>query len=467
MASITIRNLDPAVKECLRVQAAANGHSMEEEARQRLSASSLTPSCLARQAASSPAAQSLAGKTILVIIGGSIAAYKALDLIRRLRERGAQVQVVMTQAAQAFITPLAAGALAGGRVFTELFFVHDEHDVGHIRLARAADLVIVAPCSADRLAKMACGQAADLAGAVLLATRAPVLAAPAMNPAMWAHPATQRNAALLARDGVHFIGPEPGEMAESHEAGLGRMSEPLTLVAAVEAVLAKPSGPLVGRHIIVTSGPTREPLDPVRYLANHSSGKQGHAIAGALARLGAQVTLVCGPVTLADPVGVKVAHVETARQMRDAVVAALPADAAVFVAAVADWRPATVATGKIKKQHKNAPLALTMVANPDILAEIGHSPRRPELVVGFAAETCDLEHNAQIKRVKKGADWIVANDVTPRADGSGIMGGDKNHVSIISAKGVESWPEMDKNQVAEKLAQRIADFLQQRNQNTD
>lgn len=459
MASITIRNLDPAVKESLRVCAAENGHSMEEEARQRLSVSSLARGSVAVQAASVPAAQTLAGKSILLIIGGSIAAYKALDLIRRLRERGARVRVVMTEAAQAFITPLAAGALAGGHVFTDLFSRMDEQDVGHIRLAREADMVVLAPCSADRLAKMAAGFGSDLAGAVLLATRAPVLAAPAMNPAMWAHPATRRNARLLSQEGLYFIGPEGGEMAESDEAGEGRMSEPLTIVAAVEALLIKPRGPLSGRHIVVTSGPTREPLDPVRYLANHSSGKQGHAIAAALGRLGADVTLISGPVELADPAGVNTIHVETAQQMFKAVQAALPAAAAVFVAAVADWRPDVVAPQKIKKQLNHGRITFNMVENPDILAEISRSSRRPDLVVGFAAETSDVLEHAKAKLVKKGADWIIANDVSRQADGSGVMGGDKNRVQIISRSGVESWQETDKTVIAEKLAGRIADFL--------
>jgi len=464
MASITIRNLDPAVKESLRISAAANGHSMEEEARQRLASASsfaFPPVAVPVQAVSLPAAQILGGKRILLIIGGSIAAYKALDLIRRLRERGAQVRVIMTQAAQAFITPLVAGALADGRVFTDLFSCTGEQDTGHIRLARETDMIVIAPCSADRLAKMAAGFGSDLAGAVLLATRAPVLAAPAMNPAMWTHPATQHNIGRLAQNGIHFIGPESGEMAENNEAGKGRMSEPLTIVAAVEALLAKPCDSLDGKHIIVTSGPTREPLDPVRYLTNHSSGKQGHAIAAALARLGADVTLVSGPVALADPVGVSVIHIETAQQMYNAVATALPADAAVFVAAVADWRPDTVAVQKIKKQVDSRTIVLNMVENPDILAEIGHSVRRPKLVVGFAAETSDVVENAKAKIVRKGADWIVANDISSRTDGSGVMGGDRNHVKIINHNGIEPWPEMSKISVAEKLAQRIADFFKQ------
>lgn len=469
MASITIRNLDSAIKEALRVKAARQGHSMEEEVRLQLaiavqsnfsSPSSSSAKLQTAQQASAPVVQSLAGKTVLLVIGGGIAAYKALDLIRRLRERGARVRVVMTQAACAFITPLAAGALAGGHVFTELFSREDEHDVGHIRLARAADAVLVAPCTADRLAKMATGQGSDLAGAVLLATRAPVLVAPAMNPAMWAHAATQANSHVLAARGVQFVGPEGGEMAESDEAGEGRMSEPLAIVAAVEALLvASAQNILAGRHIIVTAGPTHEALDPVRYFANRSSGRQGYAIAAALARLGAQVTLISGPVTLAPPAGVNTVHVESARDMRDAVLAALPAAAAVFVAAVADWRAETRAMNKIKKQAGQESVSLSMVENPDILAEIGHSKQRPQLVVGFAAETADIEKHAKAKLARKGADWIVANDVSIQSDGSSVMGGVNNRVTLLSRNGAEHWPEMDKAAVAKKLACRIADAL--------
>ncbi|AQS40829.1 MAG: Bifunctional phosphopantothenoylcysteine decarboxylase/phosphopantothenate synthase [Candidatus Tokpelaia hoelldobleri] len=469
MASITIRNLDPAVKEALRVKAAREGHSMEEEVRLQLaiavqsnflSVSLSSARSQAAQQASAPVAQSLSGKTVLLVIGGSIAAYKALDLIRRLRERGARVRVVMTQAACAFITPLVAGALAGGHVFTELFSREDEHDVGHIRLAREADMVLVAPCTADRLAKMAAGQGNDLAGAVLLATRGPVLVAPAMNPAMWAHPATQANGQVLAARGVRFIGPEGGEMAESDETGEGRMSEPLAIVAAVEALLVMPAQHvLAGKHIIVTAGPTHEALDPVRYFANRSSGRQGYAIAAALARLGAQVTLISGPVTLAPPAGVNTVHVESACDMRDAVLAALPAAAAVFVAAVADWRAETRAVNKIKKQAGQESITLSMVETPDILAGIGHSKQRPQLVVGFAAETAELEKHAKAKLARKGADWIVANDVSIQPDGSGVMGGANNRVTLLSRDRVEHWPRMSKEQVAERLSQRIADYL--------
>jgi phosphopantothenoylcysteine decarboxylase/phosphopantothenate--cysteine ligase len=405
----------------------------------------------------SPArAASLRDASILLVIAGGIAAYKSLDLIRRLREGGAKVRAVMTKAAQEFVTPLSVGALTGGTVFTELFDREDEHDIGHIRLAREAALVIVAPATADLMARMAGGQAADLAAAVLLATRAPVLLAPAMNPAMWAHAATRRNVATLRRDGVHFSGPAAGEMAERGEAGLGRMSEPLEIVAAAERILAPVAKVLAGRHVLVTSGPTHEPIDPVRYLANRSSGRQGHAIAGAAAAAGARVTLVSGPVTIADPPGVDVVHVETARQMLAAVEAALPADVAVMAAAVADWRAATESGSKIKKAGGTAP-ALKLTENPDILATVGrHHTLRPRLVVGFAAETNDLLANARKKLAAKGADWILANDVSPQ---SGIMGGAENAVHVVSAKGVEDWPRLPKDEVAARLVARIADAL--------
>ncbi|MDR0253849.1 MAG: bifunctional phosphopantothenoylcysteine decarboxylase/phosphopantothenate--cysteine ligase CoaBC, partial [Brucellaceae bacterium] len=383
MASITIRNLDEDVKEALRRQAAANGRSMEEEVRVLLSGETQVSAPLSP--ASDPVAQSLKDKRILLIIGGGIAAYKVLDLIRRLKERGAHVRPVMTQAAQAFITPLSVGALAADHVYTDLFSREDEQDVGHIRLARDADLIVVAPATADRMAQMVAGLGGDLAAAILLARKVPVLIAPAMNPAMWSNPATQRNVRVLHQDGVHFIGPERGEMAEKGEAGTGRMSEPLQIVAKIEQLLLPPQYlPLAGKKIIITSGPTHEPIDPVRYIANRSSGKQGHAIAAALARLGADVRLVAGPVTIPDPQGVKTIHVETARQMRDAVEAQLPADAAVMVAAVADWRIANAADQKIKKQAGEASPSLQMVENPDILATIGHHAQRPHLVIGFA-----------------------------------------------------------------------------------
>ncbi len=397
----------------------------------------------------------LSNKRILLIIGGGIAAYKSLDLIRRLRERGATVRCIMTEAAQHFVTPLAAGALSADHVFTELFDRQDEQDVGHIRLAREADLIVVAPATADLMAKLANGLAGDLASAVLLATDRQVLMAPAMNPRMWAHPATRRNHAMLKKDGVRFVGPMRGEMAESGEAGEGRMAEPLEIVAAAEALLDDRPKPLSGRKIIVTSGPTHEPIDPVRYIANRSSGKQGHAIAAALARLGADVRLVSGPVSIADPAGVTATHVESARQMRDAVEGLLPADAAVFVAAVADWRTADAAGEKIKKVAGEGPPALQMVENPDILAGVGHHAARPLLVIGFAAETQDLLKNARAKLEKKGADLIVANDVSHGSGiggAAGVMGGDRNRVRLVSRAGIEEWPEMTKDEVAERLA---------------
>ena len=397
----------------------------------------------------------LSAKRILLVIGGGIAAYKSLDLIRRLRERGASVRCVMTAAAGEFVTPLAADALSGDRVFTELFDRDDEHDVGHIRLSREADLVVVAPATADLMAKRAAGLANDLASAVLLASDKPVLMAPAMNPAMWENPATRRNRETLVSDGIAFVGPNRGEMAESGEAGVGRMAEPLEIVAAIEKLLVPASRPLAGRRIIVTSGPTHEPIDPVRYIANRSSGKQGHAIAEALARLGADVCLVSGPVNLPDPDGVSAIHVETAREMKDAVETLLPADAAIFVAAVADWRTDTAAGQKIKKVAGEGAPVLRMVENPDILATIGHHRNRPLLVIGFAAETRDLLANAQAKLSRKGADLIVANDVS-----GDVMGGARNRVSIVSKAGVDEWPEMSKEEVARRLAELVAKRLE-------
>ena len=395
----------------------------------------------------------LSEKRILLIIGGGIAAYKCLDLIRRLRERGAHVRCVLTKAATEFVTPLSVGALTADHVFTDLFDRHDEHDVGHIRLSREADLLVVAPATADLMAKMASGLANDLASTVLMATDKKVLVAPAMNPKMWDHPATRRNRGALERDGIAFVGPARGEMAESGEAGEGRMAEPLEIVAAVEAMLENRPRPLAGRRIVMTSGPTHEPIDPVRYIANRSSGKQGHAIASALARLGADVRLVSGPVTIPDPRDVTVTRVETAREMLAAVEALLPADAGIFVAAVADWRTTDAADEKIKKVAGEGPPALKMVENPDILATIGHHAMRPGLVVGFAAETQNVVDNANAKLAKKGADLIVANDVSPER---GVMGGDRNTVRIVSAAGVETWDEMSKDEVADKLAALVA-----------
>ena len=401
------------------------------------------------------------GRRILLILGGGIAAYKCLDLIRRLRERGASVRAIMTAAAQQFITPLAVGAISGDRVFTELFDREDEHDIGHIRLSREADLIVVAPATASLLAKMAGGHADDLATAVLLATDKPVLVAPAMNPRMWLHPATRRNIETLRDDGIHFIGPNTGEMAESGEAGPGRMSEPLEIVAAIEELLrgAQNDRPLAGRHVIVTSGPTHEPIDPVRYIANRSSGKQGHAIARAAAELGARVTLVSGPVSIADPPNVDVVHVETAQEMLAAVEAALPADIGVFAAAVADWRVASASGQKIKKEKGAAAPSLALVENPDILKTIAsRGPMRPALVIGFAAETENVVEFAKKKRKAKGCDWIVANDVSEKG---GAMGGDRNAVHLITAQGSESWPVMDKTEVARKLMERAAQHLRQ------
>lgn len=398
----------------------------------------------------------LSGKHILLIISGGIAAYKSLDLIRRLKERGAKVTPVMTKGAQEFVTPLAVGALSATHVFTELFSRQDEQDVGHIRLARECDLVLVAPATADLMAKMANGLADDLASTILLATDRKVLVAPAMNPKMWSAKPTVRNVETLKKDGVFFTGPMAGEMAEKGEAGLGRMAEPLQIVQGVEALLDGGPKPLKGRTAIVTSGPTHEPIDPVRYIANRSSGKQGHAIAAALAELGAEVTLVSGPVTIADPAGVATVHVERAEEMRDAVISRLPVDIAVMVAAVADWRVAGSSEQKIKKQPGDAPPALQLMENPDILKTVGHHEKRPKLVMGFAAETQDVEKNGRAKLERKGADYIVANDVSAE---TGIMGGDRNSVKIISNEGIEAWPDMDKAEVAKRLAALIAEKL--------
>lgn len=404
-------------------------------------------------------------KRILLIIGGGIAAYKCLDLIRRLRERGFAVRAIMTKAATEFITPLSVGALTADKVFEDLFSREDEQDVGHIRLARDCDLIVVAPATADLMAKMANGLANDLASTVLLATNRPVLLAPAMNPAMWAHKATRRNHERLVGDGIHIIGPNKGEMAESGEVGEGRMAEPLEIVAAIEKLLDDRPKPLSGRKIIVTSGPTHEPIDPVRYIANRSSGKQGHAIAGALAALGGEVQLVSGPATIPDPAGVRVTRVQTAREMLAAVEGLLPADAAVMVAAVADWRTASEAGEKIKKEPGKGAPTLTMMENPDILKTVGHHPQRPKLVIGFAAETNDLIANASAKLERKGADMIIANDVSTETGiggAQGVMGGDRNRVRIVSCDGVEEWPELSKQETAERIAQMVAERLSDR-----
>ena len=399
-------------------------------------------------------------KSVLLIIGGGIAAYKCLDLIRRLRERGYAVRAVMTKAAGQFVTPLSVGALTNERVFTNLFDLDDEREIGHIRLARDCDLIIVAPATADLMAKMAGGHANDLATSVLLATDKPVLVAPAMNPHMWLNPATQRNVKQLKADGVHVVGPASGEMAERGEAGPGRLVEVPELIAKIEQILApdlRVLKPLAGRHVLVTSGPTHEPIDPVRYLANRSSGKQGHAIAAAAAHLGARVTLISGPVAIDDPSGINVVRVVTAADMLAAVTAALPADIAIFAAAVADWRMAKPRAEKLKKSVSAEPPALKLVVNADILRTIAQlSKQRPTLVIGFAAETEDVVAHAKKKRKSKGADWIVANDVSPE---TGVMGGDRNTVHIVSNGNVESWPEMSKHDVAEKIVLRAAAWI--------
>ncbi|WP_170789757.1 bifunctional phosphopantothenoylcysteine decarboxylase/phosphopantothenate--cysteine ligase CoaBC [Ruegeria lacuscaerulensis] len=395
----------------------------------------------------------LASKRILLIIGGGIAAYKSLDLIRRLRERGAAVTPVLTRAAEEFVTPLSVSALAGEKVYRDLFDLTDEAEMGHIQLSRSADLVVVAPATADLMGKMSSGLANDMASTLLMATDTPVLCAPAMNVRMWDHPATQRNLAQLQADGVRFVGPNEGDMA-CGEYGPGRMSEPLEIVAAVEAHLC--GGPLQGKRILVTSGPTHEPIDPVRYIANRSSGAQGTAVARALAALGAEVVFVTGPADVAPPQGVKVVSVETAQQMSDAVDAALPVDAGVFAAAVADWRVASASDRKLKKTRDGLP-ALEFAENPDILKRVSHlETGRPALVVGFAAETDSVIEHATTKRARKGCDWIVANDVSPA---TGIMGGSENAVTLISDAGAEEWPRMSKDAVAEQLARKIADAL--------
>ncbi|WP_298296322.1 bifunctional phosphopantothenoylcysteine decarboxylase/phosphopantothenate--cysteine ligase CoaBC [uncultured Litoreibacter sp.] len=395
----------------------------------------------------------LAGKHVLLIIGGGIAAFKSLDLIRRLRERGATVTPVLTKAAEEFVTPLSASALAAQKVYRDLFDLTDEAEMGHIELSRAADLVVVAPATADLMAKMAGGHANDLASTLLMATDKRVLVAPAMNVRMWEHPATQRNAATLKSDGILFVGPDEGDMA-CGEYGPGRMSEPLAIAAAVEDALL--DGPLKGKHVLVTSGPTHEPIDPVRYIANRSSGAQGTAIARSLSALGARVTFVTGPADAPPPAGVDVVKVQTAREMLEAVQNALPADAAVFAAAVADWRVTTASDSKIKKGKDGTP-SLEFAENPDILATVSQMKKgRPGLVVGFAAETDDVIANATAKRKRKGCDWIVANDVSPS---TGIMGGTENAVTVIEEADVEEWPRMSKSQVASRIAARISEAL--------
>jgi len=467
MASLTVRQLDEKLKKLLRLRAAKSGRSVEDEVRTILREAAErsgheaaavidppTPRSNARAARAAPAG----AKKVVLIIGGGIAAYKSLDLIRRLKERNIAVRCIMTKAAEHFVTPLSAGALVGERVFVDLFDPTNEFDVGHIRLARETDLVVVAPATADLLAKIAGGHADDLATAVLLATSAKILLAPAMNPRMWANLATQRNLAQLKSDGIAVIGPNEGEMAEADEQGLGRMAEPLEIAAAVEKLLAiRTTGLLVGRRVLVTSGPTHEPIDPVRYIANRSSGKQGHAIAAAAAAAGAEVTLVSGPVQVPDPPGVKVIKVESAREMLKAVERALPADVAIFAAAVADWRVANAAQQKLKKQSGKSSPDLPLVENPDILATIAKKKtQRPRLVIGFAAETENIAANAKAKLAAKGCDWILANDVSPQ---SGVMGGDRNMIMLVRASEVETWAPLSKEDVASRLVAQVSQAL--------
>jgi len=397
-------------------------------------------------------------KRILLIVGGGIAAYKSLDLVRHLKERDADVRAILTKGGAEFVTPLSLSALCEEKAFTDLFDLKDEAEIGHIRLSREADLIVVAPATADLLAKMAQGLADDLATAVLLATDKKVLAAPAMNVRMWQHKATRRNVARLRDDGIAFVGPNEGEMA-CGEYGPGRMAEASEIIYAIETLMgAKAKGPLAGRRVLITSGPTQEPIDPVRYIANRSSGKQGHALARAAAALGAEVTLVSGPVTLADPEGVRVVKVETAHEMLEATLDALPADIAICAAAVADWRAADEATHKLKKQNQAAETILKLVQNPDILAMVaGLGARRPCLVIGFAAETENLIANATAKRRAKGADWIVANDVWV---GTGAMGSDQTQVHLVTPAGVEDWPPLSKDETAARLLARAAEALQ-------
>jgi phosphopantothenoylcysteine decarboxylase/phosphopantothenate--cysteine ligase len=397
-------------------------------------------------------------KRILLIVGGGIAAYKSLDLVRRLKERGADVRAILTKGGAEFVTPLSLSALCEEKAFTDLFDLKDDVEIGHIRLSREADLIVVAPATADLLAKLAQGLADDLATAVLLAADKKVLAAPAMNVRMWQHKATRRNVARLRDDGIAFVGPYEGEMA-CGEYGPGRMAEASEIIYAIETLMGtKAKGPLAGRRVLITSGPTQEPIDPVRYIANRSSGKQGHALARAAAALGAEVTLVSGPVTLADPEGVRVVKVETAHEMLEATLDALPADIAICAAAVADWRAADEATHKLKKQNQAAETILKLVQNPDILATVaGLGARRPRLVIGFAAETENLIANATAKRRAKGADWIVANDVWA---GTGAMGSDQTQVHLVTPAGVEDWPPLSKDETAARLLARAAEALQ-------
>jgi len=397
---------------------------------------------------------SLAGKSVLLVVGGGIAAYKAHELVRLLKTRGAAVRIILTRAAEQFVTPLSLAALSGEKVYTALFSLTDEVEMGHIQLSRAADLVVVAPATADLMAKMANGLADDLASTALLATDKRVLLAPAMNVRMWRHPATERNAATLKRDGVSFVGPNDGEMA-CGEFGPGRMAEPNEILAAIIEMLAPKAQPLAGKKVVITAGPTREPIDPVRFISNHSSGKQGYALAKAAVALGAETVLVSGPVSLPLPPGVQVMPVETAQEMLEICEGEMPADIAIFTAAVADWRAAAEAPEKLKKTGDGPP-ALELTENPDILSTIAHGKRRPRIVVGFAAETERVTEHAAQKLKKKGCDLIVANDVSRD---SGVFGGDSNTVHLVSASGVEDWPQMSKDEVAERLMERLAQML--------
>jgi phosphopantothenoylcysteine decarboxylase/phosphopantothenate--cysteine ligase len=463
MASLTVRKLDDDIKTALKLRAAQSGRSVEDEVRvilrQVASQGGATALSMPTTSEAPRPQQGHARHRVTLIIGGGIAAYKALDLIRRLKERDCEVRCVLTRAAERFVTALSASALANTRCYTDLFDPQSEFDAGHIRLARDCDLVIVAPATADLMAKMAQGLADDLASAILLATNKPVLLAPAMNPAMWNNAATQRNVAQLGRDGHTFIGPNRGEMAEANEAGLGRMSEPVEIATHALGML-QPAQPqsLRGRRALITAGPTHEPIDPVRYIANRSSGKQGYAIATAAAAAGAEVVLVSGPVNLPDPHGVNIIRVESARDMLAEVERALPADIAIFAAAVADWRVANAGDQKIKKTKNGMP-PLDLVENPDILATVAkRETNRPPLVIGFAAETEYVAENAAAKLARKGCDWIVANDVSPA---TGIMGGDRNAVQIFmkDRDAPETWPAMSKDDVAARLIARIAETV--------
>src|SRR5438270_3911335 len=474
MASLTIRKLDEGVKTYLRLRSAKNGRSVEEEVRVILRemiegrpfefAAAPSQAIQPRPQAAFRASNTAGAEDwarVTLIIGGGIAAYKALDLIRRLKERHINVRCVLTKAAQQFVTPLSASALSHERVYTDLFEAESEFAAGHTRLARECDLIVVAPATADLMAKMAQGHADDLASAILLAANRPILLAPAMNPLMWNNAATRRNVLQLRRDGAHMIGPNVGEMAEAGEAGVGRMSEAIEIAAAAVDILRPPRPrPLAGRRVLITAGPTHEAIDPVRYIANRSSGKQGFAIAAAAQAAGADVVLISGPVELNDPAGVTVKHVESARDMLQKVEAALPADIAIFAAAVADWRVANEGSQKLKKTLAGMP-PLQLVENPDILATIAKLPnKRPPLVIGFAAETEHLIDNAKAKLKRKGCDWIVANDVSPA---TGVMGGDRNTVHLLKREGdeisVDSWPAMTKDEVAAALVARIAEEL--------